>query len=138
MVLLVVCAASYAQSAWVGSYEFTESGGKTAGGTAIVITHEIDVSEGENGLIAMIQSNGYQTSRELVCTARVEWGKLNIYFENYGENNMFEPYEQGDLLLSFVYKTAKGKTELITTWGKFMPVISKNEVSGKVYFRKTQ
>ena len=136
--ILLVCATSYAQSSWVGNYVFTEDGGKNAGGTHIMITHEIEISEGQSGLIAMIQSNGYQTSRDLVCSAKVESGKLNIYLESYGENNMFEPYEQGELLLSLSSKTSKGKTEVITTWGKFTPMIEKNEASGKVYFKKTQ
>lgn len=136
LAMFLLCASSYAQSSWVGTYEFTESGGKTAGGTAIVVTHEIDISEGEKGLIAMMQSNGYQTSKDLVCTARIEGGRLNIYFESYGENNIFETYEQGDLLLSLENKTVKGKTQLLTWWGKFTPLYPSNEKSGKVYFKK--
>jgi len=136
--LAVAAGTAYAQNSWVGHYVFTEDGGKNAGGTHIMITHEIEISQGENGLIAMIQSNGYQTSRDLVCSAKVESAKLNIYFESYGENNMFEPYEQGDLLLSLSNQTVKGKAEVITTWGKFTPAIEKNEKTGQVYFRKTQ
>ena len=32
-----------------------------------------------------------------------------IYFDSYGENNMFENYEQGDLLLTLEKKTVKGQ-----------------------------
>ena len=128
---------AFAQTSWTGNYVFTEDGGKNAGGTHIAITHEMDVSEGDNGLVVMLRSNGYQTSRDLVCSAKVEGGKLNIYFESYGEDNMFEPYEAGDLLLSLEKKTTKGKTELLTWWGKFTPLIPKNEKTGKPYFKKT-
>jgi Family of unknown function (DUF5991) len=134
--LLTMAAVGSAQASWVGSYEFTESGGRTAGGTAIVITHEIDITQGEKGLVAMIQSNGYQTSSELVCTAKVEGGKLNIYFESYGENNMLEPYEAGDLLLSLENKMVKGKPQLLTWWGKFTPGYPANEKTGRFYFKK--
>ncbi len=51
-----------AQDEWLGSYEFYEDGGKTAGGTTIFVSHQIDILESDDGLIAMIQSGGYQTS----------------------------------------------------------------------------
>lgn len=121
-----------AQNSWVGSYEFDEDGGKTAGGTAIFVNHRIDISETDDGLIAMIQSNGYQTSKDLVGKAKEQGDKLLIYFEYYGENNVFETYEKGDLLLTLERK----KNDILTTWGKFQPIVPKNEKSGKVYFRK--
>lgn len=134
---MVMVVAISAQGPWTGNYVFSEDGGRNAGGTAIFITHEMDISEQDGGLVVLIQSNGYQTSRDLVGTAKVEGGKLNIYFESYGENNMFEPYEQGDLLFSLEKKTSRSKTELLTYWGKFTPIVPKNEKTGKVYFRKT-
>ena len=121
---------------WKGSYAFTENGGKNAGGSVILITHQIDVFEGGDGLAASIQSNGYQTSAELNCSAKVQGTKLLIYFESYGENNMFEPYGQGDLLLTLERKTVKGKPALLTHWGKFSASIPANEKSGRVYFEK--
>ena len=134
--LVLAGAAVYAQPAWTGNYVFSENGGRTAGGTAIFITHEMDIAEDGGSLTVTIQSNGYQTSRDLVGTAKVEGDRLNIYFESYGENNTFEPYEQGDLLFSLEKKTVKGKTELLTFWGKFTPIVPKNEKTGKVYFKK--
>lgn len=124
--------AANAQSSWIGSYEFDEDGGKTAGGTAIFVSHRIDINETDDGLIAMITSNGYQTSKDLVGKAKAEGNKLLIYFEYYGENNTFEEYTKGDLLLTF----EKKKDEILTTWGKFLPIVKKNEKSGKVYFKK--
>ncbi len=50
---------------------------------------------------------------------------------------MFEPYSEGDLLFTLERTTAKGKTVILTHWGKFTPSIPKNERSGKVYFEKT-
>lgn len=121
-----------AQTDWKGSYAFHENGGRTAGGTAILISHELSIFDGGDGLAASIESNGYQTSTDLVCTAKVEGAKLMIYFQNYGENNMFEPYQPGDLLLTL---ERKGKS-IVTHWGKFTPAIEKNGKSGKVYFQK--
>lgn len=127
-----------AQNDWVGSYEFSEDGGKNAGGTAIFIQHDLEIVSGDDGMIAFLKSNGYQTSRDLICTAKIEGGKLNIYFESYGEGNIFESYQPGDLLLTLERKTEKGKAVLLTHWGKFTPVMPKNERSGKVYFTKAE
>lgn len=125
-----------AQNEWLGNYIFEEDGGKTAGGTAIFVSHEMRIVESDDGLLAMIQSNGYQTSKDLICTTKIENGKLLVYFDSYGENNVFEPYEKGDLLLTLERKTVKNKTEILTFWGKFQPVVPKNEKTGKVYFVK--
>ena len=130
------CVAANAQREWLGSYSFDEDGGRNAGGTAIFIAHQMDIVESDDGLIATIQSNGYQTSKDLVCTTRIEGNKLLIYFDSYGENNVFEPYEKGDLLLTLERRTVKGKAELLTFWGKFQPAIAKNEKTGRVYFQK--
>src|SRR5215217_651709 len=98
--IALFCLAANAQKEWLGTYVFDEDGGKTAGGTSIFISHRIDINESDDGLIATIESNGYQTSKELICTTKTEGARLLIYFDSYGENNMFEPYEKGDLLLT--------------------------------------
>jgi hypothetical protein len=134
--LLVLSLSVVGQTDWKGTYSFDEDGGKNAGGTTIFITHELHVFDGGDGLAATIQSNGYQTSRDLICSAKVEGSKLMIYFQSYGENNMFEPYEPGDLLLTLEAKPSKSKLSIITYWGKFTPAIPRNEKSGKVYFER--
>ncbi|CAN5641343.1 hypothetical protein BH20ACI4_BH20ACI4_25250 [soil metagenome] len=134
--IFIFCPFINAQSFWTGNYEFNEDGGKTVGGTTIFVTHQLEIRQTDDGLLATIQSNGYQTSIDLVGTVKTEGDKLMIYFDSYGENNIFENYEQGDLLLSLEKKTTKGKTELLTFWNKFQPVVPKNEKSGKVYFKR--
>jgi hypothetical protein len=134
MLLLAISAA--AQKEWVGTYAFDEDGGKNAGGTVIFIAHQLTVMEADDGFIAHLESNGYQTSKDLNCRAKVNGSKLEIYFDSYGENNIFETYEKGDLLLTLERRAVKGKQELITFWGKFTPVVPKNEKTGKSYFVK--
>lgn len=138
LLIFVFACAAHAQSDWVGAYEFEEDGGKTVGGSPVFISHRLEIKESDDGLVAYIQSNGYQTSKDLIGTAKIEGDRLLIYFETYGENNVLEPYEAGDLLLTLEKKTAKGKTEILTHWNKFQPVVPKNEKSGRVYFVKLQ
>ncbi len=133
LLLIAGAFAAAAQSEWI---EFSEDGGRTVGGTAIFVQHELKIVESDDGLVAMLQSNGYQTSKDIVAKARAEGARLILYFESYGENNVFETYAPGDLLLTLERKTVKGKSELLTHWNKFLPVVPKNEKSGKVYFKK--
>ena len=137
VVLLILALNAAAQTGWNGSYYFGEDGGKNAGGTKIFISHELEIFDGDNEIAATLQSNGYQTSADLVCTAKVEGTKLMIYFQSYGENNMFERYAPGDLLLTLERRTVKGKPVILTYWGKFTPAIEKNAKPGNVYFEKT-
>jgi hypothetical protein len=134
--LLAFSAAAFAQSEWIGSYVFEENVGKTVGGTPILAVHQIDVSEGDDGLIANISSTGYQTSASLICSARVVGPKLEIRFLSYGEDNLFEPYEEGDLLLTLEAKNVKNKPVLLTTWGKFTPLRESSKKPAQVYFQR--
>lgn len=135
--MFLLAAFSQAQSLWIGTYTFDEDGGKNAGGTAIFITHELNVLEADDGLIATLQSNGYQTSKDLNCKAKADGSKLMIYFESYGEDNVFELYSKGDLLLTLEKRMTKGKTELLTFWGKFLPIVPEKPKTGKVFFVKS-
>ena len=134
--LLIFSTHAIAQSDWKGSYDFSENGGKNAGGAAIFISHELNVFDSGEGLAARFQSNGYQTSTDLVCSVKAEGAKLMVYFQSYGEDNMFEPYQPGDLLFTLEKKAAKGKPLILTYWGKFTPAIPRNARSGKVYFER--
>ncbi len=132
-ILALLCAVpAFAQERWTGRYEFEESGGKTPGGTAVTVNHEIEIFETDDGLVAMIKSQGFQTSRDLVCRARVEGDKLLVFFGSYGEDNVLATYKDGELLLTLERK----KDELLTHWGAFQPVTGNYGKSGKVYFRK--
>ena len=135
--MLLAAVSAAAQKDWAGHYSFDEDGGKNAGGTVIFIAHELNVMESDDGLIATLQSNGYQTSKDLNCKAKANGNKLEIYFDSYGENNVFETYKPGDLLFTLERRTAKGKTELLTIWGKITPIVPKNEKTGRVYFTKS-
>ena len=135
--LLVLSIHTTAQNDWKGTYLFEEDGGKNAGGSAIFITHELSIFDSGDGLAATFRSNGYQTSTDLICSVKMQGAKVMIHFESYGEDNMFEPYKAGDLLLTLERKTEKVKTTILTHWGKFTPAIPKNAKTGKVYFERT-
>ncbi|PYS88646.1 MAG: hypothetical protein DMF62_09130 [Acidobacteria bacterium] len=131
-----LAASAAAQSPWLGIYEFTENGGKNAGGTAIMVTHHLEILKSDDGLVATLESNGYQTSKDLLCLVKIQGNKAMLYFEGYGDNNMFESYNKGQLMLTLEERAEDGKSTLLTYWNAFKPIIPKNEKSGKAYFTK--
>lgn len=136
LLCVFLSAAAFSQKPWLGKYEFTEDGGKNAGGTRITVTHHLEILTSDDGLVATLESNGYQTSKDLLCLVKVQGNKAMFYFEGYGDNNMFESYEKGQLMLTLEQKTDGGKATLLTYWNAFKPIVPKNEKSGKVYFSR--
>ena len=134
---LLLCAASYAQKQWPGVYEFNEDGGKNAGGSPIFVTHRLEIMTSDDGLIATLESNGYQTSKDLLCKVKVKGEKAYIYLLGYGDNNIFESYKKGQLLLTLEQKHDGNRTSILTYWGEFKPIVPKNEKNGKVYFTRS-
>jgi hypothetical protein len=134
---LFLTTAAFAQKEWLGVYEYGEDGGKNAGGNVMFVSHRLEIMNSEDGLIATLESNGYQTSKDLLCRVRIKGDKAYIYFEGYGENNTFESYEKGQLMLTLERSRTGGKPTLLTHWGQFKPVVLSNVKSGKVYFTKS-
>lgn len=126
--------AAFAQSRWIGIYEFVEDGGRTAGGTGIAITHEIQVMNTDDGLVATIKSNGFQTSVDVLCLVTIQGNKASLFLEGYGDDNMFDKFSKGQLMLSLEEKPEKGKSTILTHWAAFKPSVAKNERTGMVYF----
>jgi hypothetical protein len=125
-----------AQKSWVGTYIYGEDAGKNAGGAAIFVEHEITVEKNAGKLSAFISSQGYMTSRALNCTAEIAGDRLKIYFSGYGEDNMFKPYEKGDLLLTLERRRIKGRDTILTYWNKLEPAAISKWKNGRVYFTK--
>ena len=125
------------ESFWVGDYSFVEDGGKTAGGTRIIVIHSLTIHKEAGMLIAEIASQGYQTSRQVVGEVRVTGNVARIYFKSYGEGNMYESHREGDLLLTLKRVAQRGRTRILTYWNTFEPSM-KPLVNGRVYFKRGQ
>jgi hypothetical protein len=126
-----------AQTNFVGKYEFSENGGKTAGGTAVFVGHGLKIkSDGTANLTA----NGYQTSKDIICKTKLVGAKLQIIFDKHNPDgfNTFETYKSGELLLTLEWKTVKKKNILWTTFGKYEPVVGDAKKGGGIYFKKSK
>jgi len=129
--------AADALDAWVGEYAFDEDGGKTAGGSAIFVVHQLTVTREGDALKARLESNGYQTYAAFECDARVERGRLKIFFVRHADENVFlrGDYRRGDLLLTLARAGAGRRARLVTHFAKFRPQFGRPR-QGRVYFRR--
>ncbi|MEK7723920.1 MAG: DUF5991 domain-containing protein [Acidobacteriota bacterium] len=122
---------------FVGTYEFSEDGGKTAGGTAIYVGHDLNIKADGT---ATLTANGYQTSKDIIAKTKMVGTKLQLIFDKYNAEgfNTFESYKGGELLFTLEWKTVKGKKVLWTTFGKYEPAAIGFKKTGGVYFKKSK
>jgi hypothetical protein len=119
---------------WAGHYSYTEDGGKTAGGSAIIVTHEIAVTREGGGYKAEITANGYQTQVQIFALATVSGNKLQLRFEKDGDEQMFKGrYQPGALLLEL---ERGGGKRILTHWGAYTPATRERFRNPGVYFKR--
>jgi hypothetical protein len=124
-------------SNYVGNYEFSEDGGKTAGGTAVFVGHGLKIkSDGT----AIVTADGYQTSKHIIAKTKMVGKKMQLIFEKYDAENHAGPetLSEGDLLLTIEWKTVKGKKVLWTTFDKHTPSVFDAKKGGGIYFKKSK
>jgi hypothetical protein len=113
-------------SSWEGEYSFGETGGKNTG---LVIEYSIRIYRKDGALMADIDADGHQTLLRLSCKADIQSNRITFRFNNYREENLFELYQPGEVLLSLERKTGR----LLTYWGALRPQLISYK-SGRVYF----
>lgn len=119
---------------WSGTYTYTESGGRTAGGTGIVVTHEIAVTRAGERWRAEITANGYQTQVQIHATGVVVGNRLLLRFERDGEDQMFKGrYQAGALLLELERPVRGG---LLTHWHAYTPATMERFANPGTYFKR--
>ncbi len=122
---------------YAGKYEFSEDGGKTAGGTAVFVGHDLTINADGTGRLT---AAGYQTSREIFFKTKSIGRKLQVIFDKYDADgtNMFTPYTRSEVLLTLEWRTVKGKKVLWTTFGQYEPVVNNAKKAGGSYFKKAK
>lgn len=102
-------------SAWVRKYSYSESCGRTAGGTGVVVDHELVVRADGT---ADLDANGFQTMTRIRATTISQQDRLEIEFRGDGPDNMFtHPWSQGELLL--ILRRSHGA--IVTEWRSYQP-----------------
>lgn len=136
MLSVVFVFTANAQTNFVGKYEFYENGGKTAGGTGVVVGHDLTVNADGTGKLT---AAGYQTSKDIFIKTKTVGSKLQILFVKFGEDQTGPTdLEVGALLLTIEYKTIKKKKVLWTTFGVYSPAVFEAKKGGGIYFKKSK
>jgi len=123
IVFSVFCAqaADTSISTWQGTYNFSGSGGREAGGIATFL--EIKLALSSSGGCEIIRE-GYQVQDSMVCSVSKNKDGIDILFKSYPDGKTQNEYgvavyKSGDRLFS-LFPKGNGKT-LITDWGKLKP-----------------
>ena len=131
-----VAAAAVGASGWEGRYRYDATYGRTAGGTAIVIRHTIDVTS-ENATLA---AEGYQIDEVLLCDVEAAPTRITLRFRSYSDgstNNAYgvAMYTPGEALLVLEKPSNSMRAVPVTRWLGYAGLDGIRPSPG-VYFRK--
>jgi hypothetical protein len=132
-----VFSANAQNSNYVGKYEFSEDGGKTAGGSAVFVGHGLQIKSDGTAIVTV---DGYQTSKHIHAKTKKVGAKMQLIFYKYDAENHAGPeiLSEGDLLMTLEWKTVKGKKVLWTTFAKHNPSVFDAKKGGGIYFKKSK
>lgn len=112
---------------WLGNYGFYEFIYPDKN-----MLYDINIYEENSEYYAKISIDGWMTSRRLQAKVIGDESEISLAFDKYLEDNDYELYKKGDVLLKF-----KKEGDIIYTyWDELKPMLEENEKSGKVYFEK--
>ncbi|KNY25863.1 DUF5991 domain-containing protein [Pseudobacteroides cellulosolvens] len=110
---------------WVGNYSFSEFVPPDQN-----MFYGISIYKEEGNYYADISIDGFQTIERLRAKVDGDKNSIKLRFDKYLPDNRFQPYEVGDILLSF----EKSGSDLNTLWGKIEPIDKNDKKSGSPYF----
>ncbi|USQ96701.1 DUF5991 domain-containing protein [Caulobacter sp. RL271] len=105
-------------AAWDGVYAYTYDGGRTAGGSPILVTWRLTLKDGA----CLFHAEGFQTLETFDCTATPSAEGLDVRFLRYpppaaGTRFGVQGYKPGAAL--FTLSRSNGR--LLTRWTGFVP-----------------
>ena len=118
--------ASNKMDSWLGNYSFSEVVPPDQN-----MFYEISIGKEDNKYYAELSIDGFQTMQRLKANISGNENAIEMVFEKYLPGNVFEPYEDGEILLNFEKRDSK----VYTTWGKVRPILECNLEPG-AYFTK--
>ncbi|MEL4106263.1 DUF5991 domain-containing protein [Oscillospiraceae bacterium WX1] len=114
-------------NSWVGDYSFSEHSDPDEN-----MFYSITIFQKNHQYFADIFIDGFQTMIRMQATVSGDAQAINLTFDKYLPDNLDEPYQQGDLLLTL----EKNNDVIVTYWEKLQPMLPQNTENGNVYFTK--
>lgn len=125
-------------SSWFGEYNGMESGMNATETRSFSTWAKLELSEAEGGVTGTYtEGENSDTSNKYMFTAKGNATTISLYFGScmsveYGSSEpCTSDFKEGDLMFKLTKSKVKGKTVILTTWGK----LNKGK-SGTVYFVK--
>ncbi len=125
-------------SSWFGEYNGMESGMNATETRSFSTWAKLELSEAEGGVTGIYtEGENSDTFNKYMFTAKGNATAISLFFGScmpveYGSSEPCKSdFKEGDLMFKLTKSKVKGKTVILTTWGK----LNKGE-SGKVYFTK--
>lgn len=109
---------------WVGNYSFSEYAPPNQN-----MFYSITIYFEGNDCFAEISINGFQTLERLLAKVSGDSNSIRFEFLKYLPDNVFEPYQEGNVLLIFEREESK----LITYWGEIGPLLIDNRRAGEYF-----
>lgn len=124
---------------WSGGYTYTYDGGRTAGGSPILVEYRLGIAADPKGKACRLDIEGFQTNQTLLCRLSGSESDATVRFESYGDGSTVnvhgvKEYEVGEGLIA-LSRTADGR--VVTEWLKISPDdTEKFERPGVFFLRK--
>lgn len=117
-ILALALAATAPTAPWDGVYSYTYDGGRTAGGSPILVTWRLTLKNGD----CQFHGEGFQTLETFQCSAHASPAGLEVRFLRYpppaaGDRFGVQAYKPGAPLFTL----SKSGGKLLTRWTGFVP-----------------
>ncbi len=109
---------------WIGEYGFSEFAPPDQN-----MFYSLSIYKKDRSYYADLSIDGFQTTERLRAKVAGDGDIIQLIFMEYLPDNLYEPYSEGDILLSLERKDS----QIYTQWGKIEPMLEENK-SGKVCF----
>jgi len=111
-------------STWLGEYSFSEYAPPDQN-----MFYSLTIYREGNNFFGELSIDGFQTMDRLLATVFGDENTIEIKFLQYLPDNIYEPYEEGDVLFTL----QKHESKLFTTWGKIKPLLFSNQKTGEYF-----
>lgn len=85
-------AAPEAAGAWAGSYLYEYDGGRTVGGSPILVSYRLDIAPGRGNRDCLLRIEGFQTDETIVCKISGSGDTVAVAFHTFGDGRTVNAY----------------------------------------------
>jgi hypothetical protein len=125
---------------WQGRYRWEAEGGRTAGGTGIVVTYDLAIGPAGSRGGCVLAARGFQTDERILCRAETGARALTIAFHSYADGRTVNRFgvavhRPGEPLFTLTREPARGEGGLTTRLQGLRPLAEGAPVSGAFFAR---